>query len=165
MAVSPIPVSQPTLRHAQPRDVPELFRLINHWADQKQMLPKSLHHLFKAVRDFWVVEEADQVLGCGSLRIYNGELAEIASLAIDPTAQGRGFGRMLVDQCIEEARTLGLKRVFGLTYQVDFFVKLGFRVIPMDDLPEKVWRDCVDCPFLDACNETAVLINVPDAAP
>lgn len=159
MAISPVPAPQPqvTERRATVRDVPAMFRLINHWADQRQMLPKALHTLCNTVRDFWVAEESGEVVGCCGLRIYTEDLAEVCSLAVAPGKQGRGIGQSLVKCCHGEARAMGIRRVFALTYQVAFFERLGYRIVDMDSLPEKVWRDCVNCPFLDNCNETAMI--------
>ncbi|MBN1476327.1 N-acetyltransferase [Candidatus Sumerlaeota bacterium] len=158
MTESPLPTL--TERKASMNDVPGIFRLIGFWADQRQMLPKSLHQICHAIREFWVSEEGGEVIGCAALRIYTQRLAEICSLAVAPGHQGRGIGQRLVQRCLEEARELGITRVFGLTYQVAFFERLGFQVTPMDILPEKVWRDCASCPFLDNCNETAVIIDL-----
>lgn len=155
-----MPAPEVVERKATVRDVPAMFRLINFWADRRQMLPKPLHALYKGIRDFWVAEEAGEVVGCCGLRVYTEDLAEVCSLAVAPGRQGRGIGQALVRCCLEEARAMGLRRVFALTYQVRFFEKLGFRVISMDALPEKVWRDCVNCPFLDNCNETALLLEL-----
>jgi amino-acid N-acetyltransferase len=149
-----------TARKASMDDVPGIFRLIGLWADQRQMLPKSLHQICHAIREFWVTEEDGEIVGCAALRIYTQGLAEICSLAVAPGQQGRGIGQGLVRRCLDEARGLGITRVFGLTYQVAFFEKLGFQVTPMDSLPEKVWRDCASCPFLDNCNETAVIFDL-----
>lgn len=160
MALSPVPAPRSVERKAAMRDVPAMFRLINHWADQRQMLPKSLHALHAAVRDFWVAEEDGEVIGCCGLRIYTDDLAEVCSLAIAEGKQGRGLGQSLVRCCLDEARAMEIKRVFALTYQVRFFERLGFSVVSMDLLPEKVWRDCVSCPFLDNCNETAMILEI-----
>jgi amino-acid N-acetyltransferase len=159
LALSPVPEPQIVERKATVRDVPAIFQLIGHWADQRQMLPKSMHTLCNTIREFWVAEEGEEVVGCCALRIYTPELAEVCSLAIAPSKQGRGLGQSLVKCCFEEARAMGIRRVFALTYQVRFFERLGMRVISMDELPEKVWRDCVNCPFLDNCNETALIIE------
>jgi amino-acid N-acetyltransferase len=158
MAVGPIPVPDLIERRAELRDVPAMAALIGHWAERREMLPRSETDLCRTIRDFWIVEEEGRVLGCCGLRIFSQDLAEVCSLAIAPEEQGRGLGRVLVQLCLAEARDKAISRVFALTYQVGFFERVGFAVTPMDALPDKVWRDCVNCPFLDNCNETAVII-------
>ena len=160
MATSPIPISQPFERKARVHDVEALGKLINHWAEQRQMLPKTEYQLFRTIRSFWVLEEGGEIIGCSSLRIYTRELGEVCSVAIAPGHQGRGLGKRLVDCAMREAKDLGLSKVFCLTYQVEFFEKIGFAVTRMENLPEKVWADCVNCPFQDNCNETAMILAV-----
>ena len=148
---------QPLIRKANLHDVPAMHALIKHWADQRQMLPRTIDQLCNRVRTFWVAEEDGRVIGCAALRIYTPELSEICSLAIAEGQQGRGLGQSLVNACLQEAKDLGGSRVFALTYQIAFFERLGFAVTGMENLSEKVWADCNSCPFLDNCNETAMI--------
>lgn len=160
MAAGPEPIPQLIERKATVQDVPAIFGLISHWADQRQMLPKPIHAIYRSIREFWVLEEAGEIVGCCGLRIYSENLAEVCSLAIAPGHQGQGLGPVLVNNCLAEARNLGIKRVFALTYQVRFFERLGFAITPIENLPEKVFQDCTGCPFLNNCNETALIIQL-----
>ena len=96
------------------------------------------------------------IVACAAIHIVNRQLAELKSVAVAESAQGRGLGRMLVEGCLAEARHIGLQRVFCLTYQVDFFTKLGFNVVDRSRLPEKVWGECVRCNKFLNCDEVAM---------
>src|SRR5690606_12152556 len=107
-----------TIRTARIADMRQVEALVNGFARDNLMLPKTYDQLARLFREFIVAVDAeDRVLGCGALRVYNQELAEIASLAVDESAHGAGIGRRLVERLIEEGRELGLKTVFALTLQ------------------------------------------------
>ena len=151
-------VSPVEVRPARVADMREVEPLINGFARRNVMLPKNHDQLARNFREFVVATDADgKIVGCGALRVFNESLAEIASLAVAEDAQGAGVGRLLVERLIEEARALGLKRVFALTLQELFFLRLGFRTAPKEMFPLKVWADCRLCPKLHACDEVAVL--------
>ena len=82
------------------------------------------------------------------------------SLVVSPTCQGRGIGRKLVEPLLEDAQTLGIPKVFALTYQVQFFHRLGFHIVPRESLSQKVWQDCVQCPKQACCDEIAMVLEV-----
>ena len=144
-------------RPARPSDVPPLHALIGAWAEQKLLLSRSLSELYETCRDFLVAEaEIGGLVGCAALHIDTDKIAELKALAVAEAAHGRGVGRGLVDHCCAEAVRLGLEKVFCLTYQVDFFAKLGFTKVDRSRLPEKVWGECIRCHrFLD-CDEVAM---------
>src|SRR5690606_27699088 len=125
------------------------------------MLPKTYDQLARLFREFVVAVDADgRIVGCGALRVYGEELAEIASLAVDEAMHGAGIGRRLVQRLIEEGHALSLRTVFALTLQEEFFHRLNFRTVPRENFPGKVWADCRSCPKLHACDEIAVAIDV-----
>jgi amino-acid N-acetyltransferase len=101
-----------------------------------------------------------RVIGCCSLHIVWENLAEIRSLAVLATHQRRGIGRRLVEACIAEARELGIGRIFALTYEVDFFNRIGFRPVDKNMFPQKVWADCLHCPKFPNCDETALVLDL-----
>jgi len=145
------------LRKARMGDVNQIRRLINSFANEGKMLPVSLNMLYERLRNFWVVEEDGKVIGCAALKIVWKDLGEIRSLAISKKHQGKGYGRMIVKQLLEEAELLGLKKVFSLTYVPEFFERFGFERIVKSKLPHKVWSDCINCPKFPRCDETALL--------
>ncbi|WP_029898596.1 N-acetyltransferase [Desulfohalovibrio reitneri] len=150
-----------TIRKAMVKDARVLHGLLNTRAKEGLLLPRSFNQLYTSIRDFYVAEdESGAVRGCCALTICWEDLAEIRSLVVDPKAQGLGLGRELAEACIEEARSLGLARVFTLTYVVDFFDKLGFTRVEKDVLPQKVWADCLNCLKFPECDEIAMLMHL-----
>ena len=154
------------IRRATIADVPSLGRIINDAAEFGLMLPKSLATLYENVREFQVVEDeaTGRVVGVCGLSVIWANLAEVVSLAVEPSQRGRGLGRRLVEACLDEARQLGIPRVMSLTYERAFFERLGFAVVDRQELPLKVWADCVRCPKHEACDEIA-MIRVLDGVP
>lgn len=149
-----------TIRPAAISDVPYIHHLLEIYAAQGNLLPRTMNELYRHLRDFFVVEVNGRVAGCGALEIFTESLGEVRSLVVDDAWKGQGFGRMLVQRIIEEARAIGLKRLMALTYVAPFFHKLGFKTVPMDTLPEKVWGICVKCYKYNNCDETAVLLEL-----
>ncbi|MHB1142460.1 MAG: N-acetyltransferase [Sulfuricaulis sp.] len=150
----------PVIRPAAIGDVPDIHHLLEIYAAQGNLLPRTMNELYRHLRDFFVVEVNSQVAGCGALEIFTESLGEVRSLVVDDAWKGQGFGRLLVQRIIEEARTIGLKRLMALTYVAPFFHKLGFKTVAMDTLPEKVWGICVKCYKYNNCDETAVLLEL-----
>jgi amino-acid N-acetyltransferase len=148
------------IRKAITNDVAEIHRLVNAFADTGLMLPRSLSQLYENVRDFHVVISEGRVVGCAALHVSWKDLAELKSLAVAPEAQGRGYGRMLVEACTLEAPSVGVSRVFALTYVPEFFEKLGFERLEKALLPRKVWTECVYCPKFADCTEVAVIYKL-----
>lgn len=149
------------LRKARTADVLAMQRIINAFADKGAMLHRSLSELYENIRDFYVVDEGGTVVGCAALHVNWKDLAELKSLAVLETCQGRGYGRALIERCVAEADELGLRRVYALTYVPELFEKLGFRRVDRSVLPRKVWTECVYCPKFAACGEIAVVIDRP----
>ncbi len=148
------------IRRARIPDARAIHQLLLGYAQQEQLLGRSLVDIYDALRDFHVVEEQGEILGVGALQICWEDLAEIRSLAVRPGLAGRGIGRQLVEACLAEARLLGLKRVFALTYQPRFFERLGFVEIEKSELPHKIWTDCIHCVKFPDCDEIALAITL-----
>lgn len=146
-----------TYRKATMADVPAMHELINNYAAQGVMLRRPIMMLYESVRDFIVAEMDGQIIGVAGLHIMWQDLAEVRSLAVKPDTTKKGVGRGMVEALVEEAKALGLKRVFALTYQQIFFEKLGFHVIQKETLPQKVWKECVYCDKFTACDEIAMI--------
>lgn len=145
------------IRKAVMADVPQIHRLVNDYAQKGLMLRRPLMLLYENVRDFAVAVEGGAVVGTGALHVLWHDLGEIRSLAVDPSRTGLGIGRRLVEFLVAEAEALGLRRVMALTYQVGFFERCGFAVIPKERLPQKVWKECVYCDKFHACDEIAMI--------
>lgn len=148
------------VRPATIADVPDIYHLLEIYAGQGNLLPRTMSELYRHLRDFFVITVGDGVVACGALEIFTEDLGEIRSLVVAETHKGSGFGKMLVDEIIAEARRLGLRRLMALTYVPQFFHKLGFHTVSKGVLPEKVWGVCVKCYKFNECDETAVLLEL-----
>lgn len=152
------------IRKAQLHDVREIHALVNGFAERGEMLALSLSELYDNVRDFAVamVHDAgsERIVGCCALRVVWEDLAEIRSLAVAEDSQRRGLGRALVNMCLEEARALGVPRIFALTYLPEFFSPMGFKQVDRDEMPHKVWVDCLRCPKFPECDEVPVAVDL-----
>ncbi len=148
------------VRKAKIKDAPEIVKMINHYAKEGIMLSKPLSKIYENIRDFTIIEEDSRVVGCGALHIYWDDLAEVRSLVISPEKQRSGLGQIIVKKLLQEASNYGIHSVFALSYKPEFFKKLGFSIVEKDVLPQKIWKDCLDCIHFPNCNETALKINV-----
>lgn len=151
------------LRKARIGDVKTIHKLINASAAKGEMLPRSLMDIYGSLRDFFVYfsEQDGEIIGVCAMNITWENLAEIRSLYVAERHRKEGIGRKLVEACISEAITLELYRVFTLTYQHAFFLKLGFKDIDRDTLPQKVWSDCLRCPkYPDFCDEISMIMEL-----
>jgi amino-acid N-acetyltransferase len=148
------------IRKALIGDVPEMQKLINFHAERGDLLPRSLNQLYEEIRDFFIAEEDGKIVGTCALHVSWGDLAEVKALVVDESFQGKGLGKQLVQRCIEDARTLGLARLFALTYRPEFFKKLGFRDADKSELPHKVWGECINCVKFPDCGESAVMCEL-----
>ncbi len=150
------------IQHAVLSDVDAILELINHFAAKGEMLrcPKSQVYAF--IRNYVVAEDHGKIVGCSTLEITWDALVEIRSLAIKEGYQGRGIGSKLVDLLMQDAKSLGAKKVFALTYKPKFFERFGFKVIDKQSLPHKVWTICIDCDRFPECDEVAVQVTIED---
>ncbi|HTW65355.1 MAG TPA: N-acetyltransferase [Bryobacteraceae bacterium] len=144
------------VRKATLRDIPALLGLINGYAAEGIMLPRTEFELSENIRDFTVIKADEQILGCGALHFYTPVSGEIRSLAVAPSSKGRGIGRLVVESLETEAIHNDLHTIFAFTYVFDFFHKLGFAQVDRGLLPLKVWKDCLSCAKFDCCDEIAV---------
>jgi len=148
------------IRHALIPDARAIHQLLLAYSQQGQLLGRSLADIYDAIRDFYVYEQDGEIVGTGALAICWEDLAEIRSLAVSAKLIRSGIGRQIVEACLAEARSLGLKRVFALTYQPEFFRSMGFADIEKSELPQKVWGDCIKCVKFPDCDEFALAINL-----
>jgi len=148
------------IRKARIADVKPIQLIINEYADQGQMLPRSLNELYEDLRDFSVFEDNGGIAGVCALHISWDGLAEVRSLAVRKDRIRNGIGASLVKHCLHEADELGAERVFVLTYQERFFKKLGFSLVDKKELPHKIWTDCLNCVKFPNCDETALIISL-----
>jgi amino-acid N-acetyltransferase len=139
-------------------DVERIHAIIRPYAEIGTLLPRTLGELSENVRDFVVaVDDEKGVIGCGALHLYGMHLAEIRSIAVTPAAKGLGAGRKLVEALLDEAETHRVTCVCLFTRIPEFFSHMGFVVASREELPDKIYKDCVHCPNLYACDEVAMV--------
>ena len=148
------------IRPATIADAPAICGLVNYYAERGRMLHRSLESVYLSIRDFLVADDDGQVVGCVAVTVFWADLAEVKSLAVSTRCRGRGIGTMLVRSALRSARKIGVQKLFALTYEKDFFLRHRFEVIDRDDLPEKVWRECIYCPRSEACDEIAMMTQL-----
>jgi len=148
------------IRKAKLDDIKEIQRLLKVYAPRGGILPRSLSELYDHLRDFFVFIRNRKVIGICALHICWEDLAEIRSLAVEEEDQSKGIGATLVKACLKESKLLGVKRVFALTYQSEFFERLGFKRVDKAALPHKIWTDCLRCVKFPDCDETALVIEL-----
>ena len=162
------------IQKAQIRDVEEILELVNGFAASNLMLPRGPQYLFENIRDFVIAsdrnvpvysmmgtrEELHLIVACGSMHVLWEDIAEIRALAIHPDYQHLGLGSKLVAFMKEEAKKLGIKRLFTFTLTEDFFHTLGFRRQNRKELPPKVWGECTRCPKYFKCDEIGMVLDL-----
>jgi amino-acid N-acetyltransferase len=127
-----------------------------------KMLPRSADEIRKRLKDWLVITQDAQVVGCVSLVFFNKELCEVRSLAVDPAYRGQGYGHLLVRAAIDLAQQRNMGRVLTLTRATKLFEEIGFRREVVSNFPEKVWKDCAPCPLRDRCDEVALIYHLDD---
>ncbi|MDR3256268.1 MAG: N-acetyltransferase [Endomicrobium sp.] len=148
------------IRPAKVTDVKEIHKLVEHYANNKEMLHRSLNAIYENIQEFIVLEYEGKIIGCGALHVSWEDLAEVKALAIAEEFKGQGFGRKIVEKLQENAKELGIQKVFSLSFKPEFFKKLGYIVIPKEMLPHKIWSECVNCYLFPDCGEVPLLISL-----
>ena len=166
LSALPLSLNEPdlTVKKASMFDIPALLQLINNYAAQGIMLPRTEFELSENIRDFTVLYSGLDLLACGALHFYTPTSGEVRSLAVTPRIQQHGLGRRIVEALESEAIENGLQAIFAFTYVTDFFIKLGFHEVERGELPLKVWKDCLRCPKFQCCDEVAVMKALRDHA-
>ena len=141
-------------------DIEDIYDLVIEYANDGVMLARSRNTLYETIRDMIVaVNEEGNVVGVGALHIIWAELAEVRTMAVSPAVIRQGIGAEIVRRLLQEGRALGVKRFFTLTYKPGFFQTLGFKTITKNELPHKVWKDCIECPKFPNCDEIAMELD------
>ncbi len=149
------------IRKAVVKEATEIQRILNYYGNRGILLPRSLSEVYEHLRDFYVAAENDgSIIAVCALGLCWEDLAEIRSLAVVEKYHGHKYGVRLVEKCVEEAKDLGLKQIFTLTYVPEYFQKLGFRLVDKSELPHKVWSDCLKCTKFPDCDETALIKEI-----
>jgi len=138
-------------------DVEAMKSLLDQYAKSGDLMARPRIALYEHIRDFFVARVDNKVVGLCALHVCWSDLGEVRSLAVEKEFQGRKIGRQLVEKCIEDGLSLGLSRLFTLTYKPGFFESLKFTVVDKATLPHKVWQECVNCVKFPDCDEIALI--------
>jgi len=148
-----IEIVKPTLK-----DIPAMQKLVEPSVASGVILYRSDNEIANAVRSYFLAMKEGELIGFCALHIHTVSMAEIRSLIVKDGFRGMGVGRKLVEGAIEEGRRLGLEEILTLTYESEFFKKIGFSEIPKTSIPEqKIWADCIRCKLFPICNEVSLI--------
>lgn len=147
------------VRKARLQDASNVFDLVNSLSSDGTLLRRSYAEICENIRDFTVAEsDAGVFLGCGALHFYGPHLCEVRSIVVRPEAKSKGAGGRILKALIEEADEHGIQSVCLFTRIPDFFFKYGFRTVEdKTELPDKIFKDCQNCPRLHRCDEVAMV--------
>jgi len=150
------------IRKAKICDIKQIHGILSQYAQQGQLLGRSLSELYDQIRDFFVCiePESHRVIAVCGLHICWDAIAEIRSLAVVKEHWGKGLGKELVHACLQEAMLLEIRRLFVLTYLPQFFEGFGFARVDKSVLPHKVWSDCIKCVHFPDCDEEAMILDL-----
>lgn len=152
------------IRKATVKDAEEIRKLINAYASENRMLPRSLSEIYENIRDYSVAEDGGEVVGSCALHIFWNDLAELRSLAVRSDHLGRQVGIRMIRRVLSEAPALGIRKVFILTAIPRYFEKVGFRAVEKSELPQKIWAECIRCPKFPDCDEVAMIVETEEGS-
>jgi amino-acid N-acetyltransferase len=146
------------IRKARLQDASNIYELVNSLSQDGTLLRRAFAEICENVRDFTVAESGGGIFqGCGALHLYGPHLAEVRSIVVRPEAKSKGTGGMLLQSLLDEAEDHGVGCVCLFTRIPDFFFRHGFRVVEdRTALPDKIYKDCQNCPRLYRCDEVAM---------
>jgi amino-acid N-acetyltransferase len=128
------------VRPARASDVKAIRAIVAPYAEERILIAKDPVAYFESIQQFVVAELDDRIVGCGALHVFWEDLAEIRTLAVDRSVVGRGIGAAIVKRLIANAREIGVRRVFCLTFETAFFAAFGFVEIEGAPVSQAVFR-------------------------
>jgi amino-acid N-acetyltransferase len=132
------------VRPAKTSDIATIADLCGPLIQSRVLLGKERVELYESVQEFLVAEDSDgRVIGCGALHVMWEDLGEVRTLAVSKSRQGQGVGRAILVNLLDRAKEIGLTRIFCLTFEVDFFSKLGFEPISETPVEPEVYAELV----------------------
>ena len=150
------------IRPARPADITGIFNLVAEHAARGDVLPRSESQIRATLAEWIVGSDGGQIVACTSLLDYTPELAEVRSLVVADHIKGQGWGAALLQALIAKTQRRGTPILFALTRAEPFFRRAGFSPSDRDRFPEKIWRDCDQCPVKDNCDEVAVELRLDE---
>ena len=128
------------VRAARTSDVKGIRKLIDLYAPQRRILSKETVTLYESVQEFVVVADGEEVVGCGALHVLWEDVAEVRTVAVAEELRGKGVGHKILEKLIERAKTLGVKKIFCLTFETEFFGRHGFNEIKGAPVDPEVYQ-------------------------
>ena len=148
------------IRPAKVQDVKQMHRIIEFYADNKEMLHRSLNSIYENIQEYVVAEYKGKIIGCGALHVSWDNLAEVKALAVEKTYARQGIGTKIVKTLEQNALGLGIYTTFALSFNPEFFQRMGYEVISREVLPQKIWSECINCHLFPDCGEVPLIKDV-----
>lgn len=145
------------IRAAKVQDVKQIQKIIEFYADNKEMLHRSLNSIYENIQEYVVVENEGKIIACGALHVSWEDLAEVKALAVSKNFARQGIGRKIVKTLEKNAMKLGIYSTFALSFKPEFFKKLGYEIISREVLPQKIWSECINCHLFPDCGEIPLI--------
>lgn len=132
--------NQVIVRAARTSDIKAIRLIIDTYVLGRRLLAKETVTLYESVQEFMIAEYAGEIVGCGALHVLWEDLAEVRTVAVLESMRGKGVGNAIIQNIIEKARSLGVARIFCLTFETDFFGRNGFNVIEGTPVEPEVFQ-------------------------
>ena len=145
------------LRRANIKDANEIYNLITYFSRKGLLLQRTLSNIYDNIRDFNLIEVDKELVGIAAMHVCWEDFGEIRSICVKEEHFFKGYGKLLVEASVKDAIEVKLTKLFVLTYQIEFFEKLGFFIVNKKVLPKKIWGECINCPKFPNCDETAMM--------
>ena len=145
------------VRDALLPDAEAIHRLISAYSVDGTLLPRTFAEICENVRDFVILEHGRTIIGCGALHLYGPHLAEIRSITVETNSQSLGGGRLLIDALLDQASRHDVNCICLFTRIPEFFARMGFTPVLREQIPDKMYKDCCNCPRLNSCDEVAMV--------
>jgi len=145
------------IRPAKVQDVKQIHRIVEFYADNKEMLHRSLNSIYENIQEYVVAEHNKKVVACGALHVTWDDLAEVKALAVEKTYARKGIGTKIVKTLEKNAVELGIFTTFALSFKPEFFKKIGYEIISKEVLPQKIWSECINCHLFPDCGEIPLI--------
>jgi amino-acid N-acetyltransferase len=153
-------VTSNIVEKAKATDVPAIYSILRGFSTQGLLLPRSYVNIYESLQTFYVArapEDPSTVVGVAALQVAWNNLAEVRSLAVLEEHRGKGYGQALTLAVESDARSLAIERMFVLTYVPNFFLKMGYEIVSLEYLPQKIWAVCFNCVHYPDCQEVSLV--------
>jgi amino-acid N-acetyltransferase len=142
-------------------DIKDMQKLVSKDVQNGNILDRTPHEMATTIRSYIAVRDKEEIVAFVALHIHTVELAEIRSLIVKEEYRGKSIAKKLIQSCIDEAKSLNLKKLLVLTYKQQLFESFSFKVIEKESIPEtKIWADCIKCKHFPVCDEVSLILDI-----